>query len=221
MTNEPDRRPIASRERSWSKAIAQFLANAGVSPNAISTAGMIAGILAGIALAMTRLPAWETAGFLAAAVFIQLRLLANMFDGMVAIQQQRTSPVGELFNEIPDRVSDAATLIGAGFAIGGSPTLGFIAACLAIFVAYVRVQGRVAGAPQDFCGPMAKQHRMFAVTLAALYAALAPVAWQPLLETPVGWSTMACVLAVVILGETVTALRRLSRIAKALKESPQ
>jgi phosphatidylglycerophosphate synthase len=217
MTAEPERRPIASRERNWSKAAAGFLARLGVSPNAISIAGMIAGILAGTALALTRLPEWEIAGFVAAAVCIQLRLLANMFDGMVAIQQQRTSPLGELFNEIPDRVSDAATLIGAGFAAGGSPTLGFVAACLAIFIAYVRVQGRVAGAAQEFCGPMAKPHRMAAVTVAALFAAVAPSAWQPALSTPAGWSTMACVLAVVILGEVVTVLRRLSRIARALQ----
>ena len=49
----PERRPLASRERKASKAVAHWLAVRGVSPNAISLAGMIAGIAAGLALAAT------------------------------------------------------------------------------------------------------------------------------------------------------------------------
>jgi phosphatidylglycerophosphate synthase len=52
---------------------------------------------------------------------------------MVAIEAGTASPVGELYNEVPDRVSDTATLIGAGYAVGGHPTLGYVAACLALF----------------------------------------------------------------------------------------
>jgi phosphatidylglycerophosphate synthase len=84
-----------------------------------------------------------------AAVGVQLRLLANMFDGMVAIETGRTSAVGELYNEVPDRVSDTAVLVGAGYAAGGCPVLGYVAALLAVFIAYVRAQGRVAGASQE------------------------------------------------------------------------
>jgi phosphatidylglycerophosphate synthase len=218
MTMNPaERRPIASRELGWAKATARFLARSGVTPNAISIAGMAAGVLAGAALAATARPGFETAGFIAAVVLIQLRLLANMFDGMIAVEQKSASPVGELYNEVPDRISDAATLIGAGFAWGSSPTLGYLAACLAIFIAYVRAQGRVAGAPQEFCGPMAKPQRMAAVTLAALFAAVAPAGWQPALEYPAGWGTMALVLAVIVVGEVVTVIRRLVRIAAALR----
>jgi phosphatidylglycerophosphate synthase len=220
-TTSSDRRPIATREKNWSKSIAGFLANRGVSPNAISVAGMITGILAGVAFAATRFSNWGMVAFVVAAIFVQLRLLANMFDGMVAIQQERTSKLGELFNEIPDRVSDAAILIGAGFAVGGSPTLGYVAACLAIFLAYIRAQGAVAGSLQEFCGPMAKPHRMAAVTLAALFAAFAPGNWQPVFESPNEWSMMACALAVIILGELVTVVRRLSRISRALREPTQ
>src|SRR6478672_1892595 len=52
----------------------------------------------------------------AGAVCVQLRLLANLLDGMVAVASNRTSKLGELFNEFPDRLSDAATLIGLGYA---------------------------------------------------------------------------------------------------------
>ena len=59
---------------------------------------------------------------------IQLRLAANMFDGMVAIETGKASPTGAIYNEIPDRVSDAAMFLGAGYAAGGQPPLGYRAA---------------------------------------------------------------------------------------------
>ena len=213
----PDRRPIASRERKISKTLAHALAVRGVSPNGISTAGMIAGVAAGLALAATTLPGWERPAFVAAALLIQLRLLANMLDGMVAVECGKASPVGELFNEVPDRVSDAAMLIGAGYAAGGSPALGYTAACLALFVAYVRAEGKVAGAPQEFCGPMAKPQRVFLITLVALYCAFAPQGWQPQLSRLPGWGPVAFGLGVIIAGGIWTALRRLRRIANALQ----
>jgi phosphatidylglycerophosphate synthase len=215
-----ERRPIASRDSALSRTIAGWLARRGVSPNAISLAGLASGVLAGAALFATQGESWSIAGFLAAAAFIQLRLLANMFDGMVAIEQQRTSPVGELYNEIPDRISDAATLIGAGYAAGGDAILGFTAACLALLIAYVRAQGKVAGAHQEFCGPMAKQQRMFVITIGALYAALAPASWQPGMSATGVRSTMALALGLIVAGGLVTVFRRLRRIARALRNSP-
>lgn len=217
--NETDRRPLASRQWQWSNGIARWLARRGITPNAISLAGMLFGILAGLALVATRRQGFATAGFLTAAVFIQLRLLANLFDGMVAMEQQTSSPLGALYNEVPDRVSDAATLIGAGFAWSGSPTLGYVTALLAIFIAYIRVQGRMAGAHQEFCGPMAKQQRMAAITIAAILAAVLPGEWQRVLETPAGWGTMALALALIAAGEIITVIRRLVRIGIVLKSS--
>src|SRR5437763_14258719 len=172
-----DRRPIATRDRKWAQAATAWLAARNVSPNAISIAGMCACIVAGIALGATSI-AYHRILWLIAALGAQLRLTANMLDGMVAIASSRTSKTGELYNEVPDRVSDAAVLIGAGFAWGGNVTLGYIATILAIFTAYVRAAGKIAGSPNEFCGPMAKQHRMLVVTLICVYAAITPRFWQ-------------------------------------------
>jgi len=217
-TYTPERRPIASREKKISKRLAHWLAVRGVSPNAISVAGMVAGIAAGLALAATATGRFPQLAFLAAAALMQLRLLANMLDGMVAVETQTASPLGELYNEVPDRVSDTAAFVGAGYAAGGSPTLGFVAACLALFIAYLRAEGKVAGGPQEFCGPMAKPQRVFALTLLALYCGLAPARWQPTLTFAPGWELMAWGLCLIIAGEIWTAIRRLCRIAHALKE---
>src|SRR5262249_17415980 len=131
----------------------------------------------GIALAATSF-AYNRFEWLIAAAGAQLRLTANMLDGMVALASGRSSRAGELYNEVPDRISDAGVFIGAGFAYGGHTTLGYIATILAIFTAYVRAAGKIAGAPSEFCGPMAKQHRMFVITLICIYSALTPRAWQ-------------------------------------------
>jgi phosphatidylglycerophosphate synthase len=217
-TYVPERRPLASREKAASKRVAAWLARLGVRPNSISVASMIAGILAGGAFAATAHlePHWLF--FLLAAGLIQLRLLANMLDGMVAVATQQASPVGELFNEVPDRVSDAAILIGAGYASGATAELGYLAACVALFVAYVRAEGKVAGAPQEFCGPMAKPQRMFVLTVAALVCAVVPHAWRSVPDHP-HLAIMNAALALIVVGGLWTAVRRLSRIAKNLRRA--
>ena len=177
MTSSGDRRPIAARQLRISVAITDWLAARRVSPNAISVAGLLCGALAGVAFALTiDAPGLAWLLWLVGALLVQLRLAANMFDGMVAIARGMASPVGELYNEIPDRLSDSAVLIGLGVA-DGDWALGALAALTSMATAYVRAVGKAAGAPSDFGGPMAKQQRMALATVAALWLALAPAAW--------------------------------------------
>src|SRR5215510_14343650 len=83
-------------------------------------------------------------------------------------------------NVSPNAISIAGmcACIGAGYAWGGNVALGYIATILAIFTAYVRAAGKIAGAPNEFCGPMAKQHRMLVITVACLYSVVVPRSWQ-------------------------------------------
>lgn len=176
-------------------------------------AGMLAGVLAGIALAsIPAVPGAERWLWCFAAVAVQTRLLCNLFDGMVAVAARRVSTLGELYNDLPDRVSDSAVLVGLGFA-GSMPWLGFTAALLAMATAYVRTLGRALGAGSDFGGPMAKPQRMFVVTVVALYLAIAPADWRPHWHAA-GLPELA--LAVIVLGTGWTAVARLCRIARRL-----
>jgi phosphatidylglycerophosphate synthase len=218
MTAEasPDRRPIKTRDAAWARWLTTLFIRWRMTPNGISILGMLAGLAAGGCFASTTFEGYRIFGFIAGAIFVQLRLMANMFDGMVAIEGGTVSPVGELYNEIPDRVSDTATLVGCGYALGGFPLLGYWTTILAIFVAYIRASGRVAGAPQIYCGPMAKQHRMFVVTMAALISAILPQSlWfhSPSLGQ---CSWMAFALALILVGEIATIFRRLNRIQSAI-----
>jgi phosphatidylglycerophosphate synthase len=214
-----DRRPIASREKALWQRTSAWLARAGVSANGISMAGMAAGIVAGLALFLTSYSTnsiTERALWLVGAIGCQLRLLANMLDGMVAIAQKKASPVGELYNELPDRISDMAIIIGAGYATNGTPALGYLAACVALLTAYIRSVGKSAGASNLFCGPMAKPHRMFTLTVLCVAMAFLPdngrLTWG---KTHVGWPALA--LALIIAGGLFTVYRRLRLIVHHLK----
>src|SRR4029079_15179225 len=135
-----ERRPIQSRDTRWARAVTQFLVRVGASPNGISLFGMLAATGAGIAFFATS----HTEGlaqrglWLIGAAFCQVRLLCNLFDGMVAVARKTASLTGELYNEVPDRVSDAAVFIGLGYAASGQLEFGYLAALISVFVAYVR-----------------------------------------------------------------------------------
>ena len=249
MPTEPTgRRPLKTRAWPFFKNLAAGLARAGVKPNAISAASIVCGCCAGAALAKTSIVDWNGVSlfpnvtrwfWLAAAVFIQLRLIANLLDGMVAVEGRKGGPTGELWNEAPDRVSDAAIFIGAGYAAGSAPVLGFAAALVAVFVAYVRALGASVGAGQCFLGPMAKPHRMALMTALAVAGAIFPQAithsWTHTLseseiatklndalyvhsEDGVAVTLVSVALGLVILGGLLTAWRRLAFIADFLRK---
>jgi phosphatidylglycerophosphate synthase len=196
--------------------MAAGLARAGISPNAISVFGVFAAIAAGLAWAATSAwPEQRVALWLIGLALVVVRILANTFDGMVAVEWGRASPVGMIYNEAPDRISDCALMLGAGYALGGSPELGWAAACIALFVSYVRILGRVAGAPMDFCGPMDKGGRMIVLMLTALYMAFTPLAWQGL-RSDLGVPALA--LTLICAGGMFTAARRLLHSGRHLRQ---
>src|SRR5688572_11005277 len=102
------RRPLKSRQSPFFQKLAGQLARARVTPNSISFASLVFGATAGAAFAATACcTGWTTrVCFVAAAIFIQFRLICNLIDGMVAVEHQRRSPAGDLWNEVPDRFSD-------------------------------------------------------------------------------------------------------------------
>jgi phosphatidylglycerophosphate synthase len=151
--------------------------------------------------------------FVLTAVCIQLRLLSNLLDGLIAIEGGRQTKVGELYNEIPDRVADVALLVAAGYASNhgqSGAALGWNASVLAVVTAYIRAVGARRGQPQDFCGPQAKPHRMFLLTVACMLAFVEK--WE-------GWPPrmLFIFLIVINLGTFLTCVRRTIRLARQLE----
>jgi phosphatidylglycerophosphate synthase len=204
------RRLLATRNAGWARRLAQRLAACGVRPNAVSVAGVGFALASGTAFYLSSGLAREGRAtlLLAAAACIQVRLLCNLLDGMLAVEQGLKSKTGEIFNDLPDRIADVLILVGAGYAVrplAYGPTLGWAAAVAALLTAYVRVLGGSLGLTQHFIGPMAKQHRMFTLTIFTLLAAVEGLVDQPSRAIPAG-------LTVIVAGSVATAIRRTWRI---------
>ena len=166
--NPPEsRRPLASRSTRWARFLASSAVRAGITADAISILSMVCAAAGAAALLWMTRP-WN---LLAAAACVQLRLLCNLIDGMVAIEGGKKSKVGALYNEVPDRVADSLFLVSLGYTIG-IPWLGWLAALAAAVTAYIRVLGGTLGLLQDFRGPQAKQHRMAVMTAGCLLGAV-------------------------------------------------
>jgi phosphatidylglycerophosphate synthase len=163
---QANRRPIAARNAAWAHSVAAALARSRVTPNQISVASV--GFAAIGAAFLLWLP--NASGLVAAALCIQLRLVCNLLDGMVAIDGGKVSDVGKLYNEFPDRVADSLLIVALGYACGAA-WLGWLGALAAALTAYVRVFGGALGFVQDFRGPLAKQQRMAVLTVACVAAA--------------------------------------------------
>ncbi len=198
-----DRRPLTSRDTSWARMITRKLAATDISPNQISIASMGFAALAGFGFYFGA----QASGFggifalLVAAACCQLRLLCNLFDGLVAVEAGKASPDGSFWNEAPDRVSDVFILVGLGMGVG-LPGLGWAAAAMAIGTAYVRELGRATDGVNDFSGPLAKPHRMAVVTIAAVLACIVPI-WGA-----TGLGLLTATLWMVMIGSAATSARR-------------
>jgi len=212
------RRPLKTRQAGWAQSLARALAARRISPNSISVASVFVSAGAAAALYFSgQSPLHRMIFLLLAAAGIQLRLLCNLLDGMVAVEGGLKTKSGEVFNDVPDRIADPLLLVAAGYAIPGmpyGPALGWSAALLAVFTAYVRMLGGAAGVPQSFIGPMAKQQRMAVLTVACL-ASIFETAFQLgfMRRGAVLWAA----LIVVNLGCLITICRRTIRIVRELE----
>lgn len=212
------RRPVPARDTGWAHRVAPKLQRLGLTPNQISIASVVfAAIAAACFVTSAHVDdAPRILLLLIAAGMMPLRLLCNLFDGMLAVEGGLKSPVGGIYNELPDRFADTLFLAGAGYAVAGftwGPQLGWAAATFAIIVAYVRALGVTLGTPQCYDGPMAKPRRMHVLIAGCVLS---------IVEVFLGWprgGVIAVALAVIIIGEVLTIANRLRRIAASLNRA--
>ena len=209
--NKPNaRRPLKSRDTSWAKHLSKLIADAGISPNMISFLSMV---FAGLSLASAVYGSkdGQTIGIILAAVFIQLRLICNLMDGMVAVEFGKKSKTGDLWNDVPDRFADVAIILGAGYLSLTHPfalELAWANGALAVLSAYIRVLGASLKSPHYYFGPMAKPQRMALLTVAFLVEAVHPT----------GMVAYAS-LWLMLLTQFITCFRRLHKISHDLEKA--
>ena len=200
-----ERRPIETRNKKWAQKLAAFIAGLGISPNSISVSSSFFAILTLGSLYLYSdgmNPIW----LIAAIATIQLRLLANLFDGMVAIEFNKKSKMGDVYNDLPDRISDCLVLIGFSFVLKNSKwgvELSYLAALVSVMTAYIRILGSSLGVKDLFLGPMAKQHRMALITACCLIG----IFWQGIFYP---------MIFILNIGLMITCVRRVQKINRAL-----
>ncbi|MEN9358517.1 MAG: hypothetical protein RL095_52 [Verrucomicrobiota bacterium] len=236
MTEPIDRRPVASRSWGPIAALAALCARLGISPNAISVGSLVFAVLSGLSFACTsQVEAGSVLSrllWIGGGLALGGRALCNVIDGLVAgLRPDLKRPDGELYNEVPDRLSDAVFLIGLGHAAGSSVELGWAAALAAVLTAYCRVQGGLsllkarpelhASFRQDFSGVFSKPRRMgYTFAFAALMSA-----WPQLAATGLPSGLAFCggvtgvFLLLIALGSAATCAGRLIRCRRELFRS--
>ncbi|MDO4431362.1 MAG: CDP-alcohol phosphatidyltransferase family protein [Lonepinella koalarum] len=208
-TNIENRRPIQSRGNPLIQKFAAYLAKKShPTPNEISCLSAIFAALGAICLVI--FPYTHFSFLLICVIFIQLRLLCNLLDGMVAIEGGKKTAIGDIFNEFPDRIADSLLLIALGYA-SQLAWLGWLAALLAMMTAYIRVFGGSLGFSQSFMGPMAKQHRMAVLTISCLLSILEISLWQTYYSLSIG-------LGIITLGSAYTCFTRTMYIINQLQQ---
>lgn len=207
MTDMPGsaRRPLKSRSSAWARKATALLAGTPLTPNQVSVASIGFAGAGGAALLLLKTP-WS---LLACAACVQLRLVCNLLDGMLAVEAGRGSAVGGLYNEVPDRVADSLLIVALGYAVS-VPWLGWSGALFAAVTAYIRTLGGALGLPQDFRGPMAKPHRMAVLTGACLLGIIESLLWG-------SHYTLLSGAWVIAVGSLLTCWTRTRAIARGLR----
>ncbi len=148
--------------------VAARLGRAGITANALTLAALVVGLAGGICLALSPDQPWLLllVPFLAAA-----RLVMNVLDGMVARESGRPPErIGEVWNELGDRVADAAFLAGLAFVPEVGAPLAMFAIVAALFASYAGLAARAAGGRRLYGGIMSKPGRMITLAVAAVVA---------------------------------------------------
>jgi phosphatidylglycerophosphate synthase len=205
------RRPLKSRSTQWAGALSRSLLRCGCRPNQVSVMSTVFAACGGACMILA---AHSAAGvwWIGAAGGIQLRLLCNLMDGMLAVEGGLKSPAGDLYNEFPDRLSDAILLMSFGYAGAANPwsvVLGSVAAAGALMTACIRMHGASLTGAHDFRGPMAKPQRMAVLTAACLVLAVLWFSGNHFNIVP--WT-----LGLITAGCFITCWRRLGALAAIL-----
>lgn len=211
-----NRRDVASRKLNVFHKLSISLVKAGLTPNFISVLSACFGLAAGVSIYFlssvsgARFYCYLFIAFLS----VQLRLICNLIDGLMAVEGGLKTKTGELYNDIPDRLSDSFIFIGIGYSCSQSSELsvffGWLVTVLALLTAYIRVLGASMGAGHFFIGPMAKQHRMATVSLS-----LVATGFEYYFTNMFLFSFFAC-LIIVCIGCLFTGINRLIKISAVI-----
>jgi len=146
------------------RPLEDLLVARGVNPDAITGAAIVVSAAGGLCLGLA---GQAPPLLLAVPVLAAIRLVLNILDGSVARRTGQARPIGELWNELGDRVGDVLFIGGLAFHPAVEPRLALTAVIAAVLASYVGITARAAGGRRQYGGVMSKPGRMIVLALAA------------------------------------------------------
>lgn len=150
----------------WIEALAEPFVRAGLSPNQLSVAGFLIGVLAAVLFGLGE-PRWAGLAILICGLF-------DVVDGAVARLSRTVTQFGGFLDSVLDRLSDSVILIGIMFgglaSIFGHP--GWFWPVLALvgslMVSYTRARAEAAGTGKLVVGIAERAERLIILAIAGL-----------------------------------------------------
>ena len=179
-----------------------------VSADALTVAAVPVAALGGACLALSDpIPALLPCVPILAAI----RLILNLLDGLVARRTGTTHAMGELLNELGDRVADTLFIGGLCFVTAVGSLLALSAVIAALLASYVGITARAMGVSRQYGGVMSKPGRMITLAIAAPLAFVVADRW-PLVAA--AW--------IILLGSVITLAQRVRTTRRAVQhQEPQ
>jgi len=182
--------------------VARLFVALNIHPDYINLAGLIVSLGMAASLFFARdCPAlfW----ILPAGAFV--RTACNALDGMVARGLSVSSPMGEVYNELLDRISDAAIFACVGISGLGTVENAFAATVFVLLNSYTGILAKAAGGKRIYAGVIGKADRMILIGLAGIISFF--------YLTPFTWNIFLLILTA---GSAIALLQRLRIIRKDL-----
>ena len=148
-----------------------------INPDTINILAFFMSALAGLSLLFATQFHWL---FLAVPVLVLFRIAFNALDGMVARALNLSSRIGEVYNELFDRLSDLAIFILLAFAVYADRTIVLIALSVVLLNSYLGILGKSAGGSRVYKGFIGKADRMLYLGIVSIvsFFDLEPMYWQ-------------------------------------------
>ena len=201
---------VKPRFRAFLQGLVPFLEP--VHPDWITAAGLACSVLAAALFQMAGQRRWL---FLVIPLLLLLRITLNALDGMVAQATGKARAFGEVLNEVTDRLSDVAILLGLAVSPLSSLLWGTPAVVAVLLSSYVGVLGKAVGAGRQYGGILGKADRMLYLGVACIAAFFLG---NPTLFRARGLTLTLfdCLLAAFTLLALLTAVQRVAAIHRAL-----
>jgi CDP-diacylglycerol--glycerol-3-phosphate 3-phosphatidyltransferase len=175
--------------------VARWLVRRRVPADFVTWLAVPVGAGGGAALAASEAAPWLLWLVPAAAA---IRLALNLLDGMLARATSSAHPLGELWNELADRLADVLFIGGLALHPAIDPRLPLLAVVGAVLASYAGITAKAAGGRRQYGGVMSKPGRMGTLAIVAPVAFLTGDAW---------WLVLGC--WVILIGAILTLAQRI------------